>query len=77
MLDGLPVTTVALTIIDLLRDRADGGHVGGVILDADRRGLIDPDQLAPRVERFAPSYAMPHTSGRDLLSVLVSMATPT
>jgi predicted transcriptional regulator of viral defense system len=76
MLDGLPVTTVALTIIDLLRDRADGGHVGGVILDAERRGLIDPDQFAPRVEKFAPSYAMPRASGRDLLSVLVSMAAP-
>lgn len=76
MLDGLPVTTAALTIIDLLRDRADGGHVGGVILDAERRGLIDPDQLAPRVKRFAPFYAMPRAGGRDLLSVLVSMAAP-
>lgn len=76
VLDGLPVTTVALTITDLLRDRADGGHVGGVILDAERQGLIDPDQLAPHVERFAPSYAMPGASGRDLLGVLASMATP-
>lgn len=76
-LDGLPVTTVARTIVDLLRDSADGGHVGGVIADAQRRELIDPERLAPRVSRFASRYAMPGADGLELLAMLAAMSVPT
>lgn len=77
VVDGLPVTTVERTVIDLMRDGADGGHVGGVIADAERRGLIDPERLAPAVARFAARYAMPGADGLDLLDVLVAQSIPT
>jgi len=77
VVDGLPVTTPERTIVDLLRDGADGGHVGGVIADAVGRGLIDPERLARTVARFAPRYAMPGATGLDLLAMLIAMSMPT
>jgi len=77
VVDGLPVTTVARTVIDLMRDSADGGHVGGVIADAERRGLIDLEQLAPAAARLAARYAMPGSDGLDLLDALVAQSVPT
>jgi hypothetical protein len=59
MFDGLPVTTAERTVVDLLRDGADGGRLGGLIADAEHRGMIDPERLAGRVARFAARYAMP------------------
>jgi hypothetical protein len=77
VVDGLPVTTPTRTILDLLRDGADGGHVGGVIADATRRGLIDPQRLAPAAAAFAPRYAMPGATGLDLLDALIAQSVPT
>lgn len=77
VVDGLPVTTPARTIVDLLRDGADGGHVGGVIADAERRGLIDSERLARAVARFAPRYGMAGDTGLDLLTTLAAMSVPT
>lgn len=70
---GLPVTTPERTILDLLHDHADGGHVGRVIADADRRDLVDIDKLGPRADGLGVRYGMPDASGRELLSELVSM----
>jgi predicted transcriptional regulator of viral defense system len=56
--DGLPVTTVERTIVDLLADHADGGHVGDVIADAHRRNLVDLPALSKRVMRFATAYGI-------------------
>ena len=69
---GLPVTTPERTILDLLRDRADGGHVGRVIADADRRGLVDVEALGSKADGLGTGYGMPNASGRELLSALVS-----
>jgi len=69
---GLPVTTPERTILDLLRDRADGGHVGRVIADADRRGLVDIEALGSTADGLGAGYGMPNASGRELLSALVS-----
>ena len=77
VVEGLPVTTPARTIVDLLRDSADGGHVGGVVADAANRGLIRLDRLAPHVERFASRYAMPGADGLELLEMLIAMSVPT
>ena len=71
---GLPVTSAERTIVDLLQDGADAGHVGGVVVDAEHRGLVDLDTLAVRVERFADHYAVPGGSGRELLSTLAAAA---
>jgi putative AbiEi antitoxin of type IV toxin-antitoxin system len=69
---GLPVTTPERTILDLLRDHADGGHVGRVIADADRRGLVDVEALGLKADGLGTGYGMPNASGRELLSALVS-----
>jgi len=74
VVDGLPVTSVERTVVDLLEDGADAGHVGGVVADAEHRGLVDLGALAARVERFATRYAMPGAPGKELLSALTAEA---
>ncbi|MFI8349992.1 type IV toxin-antitoxin system AbiEi family antitoxin domain-containing protein [Streptomyces sp. NPDC085596] len=75
VVDGLPVTTPLRTITDLLRAKADGGHVGGVIAEAERRGLVDLDDLAERVQPYARKYGLKATAtGRDVIDHLVAQA---
>ncbi|MFB6513107.1 type IV toxin-antitoxin system AbiEi family antitoxin domain-containing protein [Streptomyces virginiae] len=75
LVDGLPVTTVDRTICDLLRSRADGGHVGRVLADADQRGLTDTRVLAERVQPYVRAYGLPKSStGSDLLNFLAEQA---
>jgi predicted transcriptional regulator of viral defense system len=75
VVDGLPVTTATRTIADLLDAGLDGGHVGGVVCDAARRGLVDLRTLAQEVAVFAPAYGLPASaSGQDLISRLLSDA---
>lgn len=59
--DGLPVTTAGRTVLDLLADHTDGGHIGGVLASALRRRLVDLDQLADQAEHYAARYGV--TSG--------------
>ncbi|MCX4799938.1 type IV toxin-antitoxin system AbiEi family antitoxin domain-containing protein [Streptomyces sp. NBC_01242] len=75
IIDGLPVTTVDRTICDLLTVRADAGHIGRVVADADQRGLTDTRVLAERIQPFARFYGLPRTaSGSDLLDSLTAQA---
>ncbi|MEV6013757.1 type IV toxin-antitoxin system AbiEi family antitoxin domain-containing protein [Streptomyces sp. NPDC051976] len=75
IIDGLPVTSVTRTIVDLLQAKTDGGHVGAVIADADHRGSISLDELAGRVQPYARGYGLPaDTDGRTLLEHLVQQA---
>ncbi|MEJ8634620.1 type IV toxin-antitoxin system AbiEi family antitoxin domain-containing protein [Streptomyces sp. MS2.AVA.5] len=75
VVDGLPVTNAHRTILDLLAAKADGGHVGGVIAEAERRELVSMDGLAEDVSRFARRYGMPRSSdGADLIDHLVAQA---
>ncbi|MFG1876131.1 type IV toxin-antitoxin system AbiEi family antitoxin domain-containing protein [Sphaerisporangium sp. NPDC049003] len=73
--DGLPVTTAERTVVDLLAAHVDGAHVGGVIADADRRGLTNRASLAERVARFAGAYGLPRSAaGERLLEYLAGQA---
>lgn len=75
LVDGLPVTTAERTIIDLLRARADAGHIGGVIADAEHRDLITTKSLSARVAPFAKAYGVaPAADGRVLIDHLVTQA---
>ncbi|MGW6203702.1 hypothetical protein ACWF9B_08660 [Streptomyces sp. NPDC055089] len=72
IVDGLPVTTAGRTITDLLHTGLDGGHVGGVMADAARLGLVDLRSLAQHVTGFASAYGLPASaSGRDLINRLL------
>lgn len=72
--EGLPVTTVERTIVDLLESRADGAHVGRIIADADRRGLIDLSSLERNVAGYSRRYGLPGNAGADLLANLAEQA---
>ncbi|MEU8136527.1 type IV toxin-antitoxin system AbiEi family antitoxin domain-containing protein [Streptodolium elevatio] len=75
VVDGLPVTTVDRTIVDLLKARADAGHVGRVLADADQRGLVDTGELAARVAPYARAYGLGRSAdGEELLRVLADQA---
>jgi hypothetical protein len=75
VVDGLPVTTAVRTITDLLQAKADGGHIGGVIAEAERRDLITVDDLAQRVQPYTRKYGLKATAtGRELIDHLVAQA---
>ncbi|MFF8572737.1 type IV toxin-antitoxin system AbiEi family antitoxin domain-containing protein [Streptomyces sp. NPDC015408] len=75
VVDGLPVTTPARTIVDLLHAKADGGHIGGVIVDAERRDLLDLDALAEAVQPYARKYGLSAAAtGHDLIEHLADQA---
>jgi predicted transcriptional regulator of viral defense system len=70
---GLPVTTVERTIVDLLADHTDGGHMGDVIAEAHGRNLVDLSALAQRVAPFASAYGVRDGAdrGRELIARLL------
>jgi predicted transcriptional regulator of viral defense system len=75
VVDGLPVTTVPRTVVDLLRARADAARAGGFVAEAVARGLVRVDDLAPRVAGFAGAYGLPaEASGATLLEFLCAQA---
>ena len=75
VVEGLPVTTVQRTVVDLLRVRADASRVGAVVAEAASRGLVDVDDLAARVGPFAGAHGLPaEASGAQLLEFLCGRA---
>ncbi|WP_079085501.1 substrate-binding domain-containing protein [Streptomyces dysideae] len=75
VVDGLPVTTVPRTVVDLLEARADAARTGTFVAEAAARGLVRVDDLAPRVVAFAGAYGLPaEASGAELLEFLCERA---
>ncbi|AXE90512.1 substrate-binding domain-containing protein [Streptomyces sp. Go-475] len=75
VVDGLPVTTVPRTVVDLLDARADAVRVGTVLAEAVSRDLVRVDDLAARVGPFAAAYGLPaQASGAELLEFLCERA---
>lgn len=72
LIGGLPGTSLPRTVTDLLAARTDAGHIGGVIVDALHRGLLDPLTLTARIAPFAARYGLPKDG--DLLAYLIAQA---
>jgi predicted transcriptional regulator of viral defense system len=68
VVEGLPVTTAARTIADLLADREDESAVARVVQDAVRAGLLSPAELLSRVAAHARAYGA--TSARQFAGSL-------
>lgn len=67
LLDGLPVTTVLVTIGDLAAARIDGGHLAGVVRDAVTTQHLDVDDVAATLNAHAHRYGAPLGQGTLLL----------
>ncbi|MCT7371923.1 type IV toxin-antitoxin system AbiEi family antitoxin domain-containing protein [Mycolicibacterium llatzerense] len=72
IVDGLPVTTVAITISDLAAGTTDGGHLAGVLDDALTQGKITREEAAAALRPFAHQYGAPLGAGRELLDRLLA-----
>ncbi|MBE1499196.1 putative transcriptional regulator of viral defense system [Amycolatopsis lexingtonensis] len=56
--DGLPVTTAARTICDLLDQHIDGSHIATIIREAVLANLVRLDALAARIGSYALRYGV-------------------
>lgn len=74
VVDGLPVTTVPITIGDLARSGVDGGHLAGVVRDAITTKHTDVDQVANVLAPFARRYGAGPGQGEQLLRRLLQQA---
>lgn len=72
LVDGLPTTTVERTIVDLLRDGQSPDHVAQIVGQASRRGVVDLDDLARRLEPLAHSHRQ--RDGRAFVEHLLDVA---
>lgn len=71
--EGLPVTTVARTIVDLVAAGHDGGHVAGVLASAVRARRVDPAALAPLLAPHAARFGLPRHDGPALVAHLLDL----
>lgn len=72
LVDGLPTTTAERTVADLLRDGHDTDHVAQIVGQGVRRGVLDLDDLADRLEQVAQRSG--RTSGHELVEHLLDLA---
>jgi predicted transcriptional regulator of viral defense system len=68
---GLPVTTPARTVVDLLADKHDTDHVATVLAEAVRAGTVDLDTLPARLAPYAARYGHRAGDGEALLAALL------
>jgi hypothetical protein len=74
VVDGLPVSTVTETVVQLTESRLDGGHLGAVIRDALTDHRVDPAGLAAALAPFAHRYGAQLGDGRSLLAELLAQS---
>lgn len=72
LLDGLPVTTAARTIRDLLDRRTDASHIATIILQAAEARLVAPDALVDQIRPYARRYGVTPGNGAELLTQLLA-----
>ncbi|MCQ4150549.1 MULTISPECIES: type IV toxin-antitoxin system AbiEi family antitoxin domain-containing protein [Rhodococcus erythropolis group] len=66
--DGLPVTTVLRTIVDLAAGHLDGGHLAGIVRDAVVTNRVDSESVSEALRPFAHKYGVRLGDGEGLLS---------
>ena len=66
--DGLPVTTVLMTIVDLAAGHLDGGHLAGIVRDAVVTNRVDSESVSEALRPFAHMYGVRLGDGEALLS---------
>lgn len=71
VVDGLAVTSVERTVVDLLNDGHDREHVASLVSDAIRRDLTDPTTLAARLNPVAGRFGA--ESGEEFLDQLLGI----
>lgn len=71
--DGLPVTTPARLIVDLLTDGHDAGHIAGVLADAVRARAIVVGDLPERLAPFAARFGHDAGDGQGLVDELLDL----
>ncbi|OUS91924.1 type IV toxin-antitoxin system AbiEi family antitoxin domain-containing protein [Rhodococcus sp. NCIMB 12038] len=74
VVDGLPVTTAARTVLDLTRAHCDGGHLAGIARDALASGLADHGQLSRALQESAHRYGAPPGDGAALLDQFIALS---
>lgn len=76
LIDGLPVTTVERTVMDLLDEHVDGSHIGQILHEADQQNLLDLETLAGRVGPFCRRYGVKGRDGHALIKHLLATVHP-
>lgn len=74
LIEGLPTTTVTVTITDLAAARIDGGHLATIVRDAISTGQAAVDDIANALRPFAHRYGAPIGDGAGLVSRLLDEA---
>ena len=74
VVDGLPTTTVAITIRDLAVANTDGGHLAGVVKDAILHAQITYPDVAKVLRPYAHDYGAPFGDGRAFTKALLAQA---
>ncbi|GAB3313790.1 hypothetical protein GCM10027451_27960 [Geodermatophilus aquaeductus] len=74
VIDGLPVTTVPVTVGDLAHAGVDGGHLAGVVRDAVLTQHADVDQIVTVLNPVAHRYGAQPGHGYQLLQQLLQQA---
>jgi hypothetical protein len=70
---GLPVTTPARLVVDLLADGHDGGHVAGVLANAVRARAVIVGDMPERLAPFAARFGRDAGDGQGLLDQLLDL----
>lgn len=74
VVDGLPVTTVERTLVDLARDHLDGGHLAGVVRDAVTTLHVEPSVVAQALAPFAHRYGAEPGDAQGLVRQFLEQA---
>jgi hypothetical protein len=74
VVEGLPTTTVVVTIRDLAAAATDGGYLAGVVRDAILHAKISYIDVAKTLRPYAHDYGAPLGDGRTLTKSLLGEA---